>query len=597
MSSDMLARRILMLLATSSVGFLTLMTVFIFREGAPFIARIGLFGFLSTDWHPTAGIYGIALMIVGSAVVTLGALLLGVPLGLACAIVLAEMARPRLRALLKPAIEVLAGIPSVVYGFMGIVALLPWIRVHLGGAGASALAGAVILGIMILPTIIGISVDVLCAVPRAYREGALALGATEWQTIVRVVLPAARSGLVAAVILGMGRAVGETMAVIMVAGNSVQMPRSPLDSVRTLTANIALEMGYAAGEHRAALFATGVVLFLIIMVLNTTANLARGRKKARSPRRAVSAMLERFAAFRAARKAAPRGPDGASSGARPRKVHPRTVQAAARVLLWSMMAATLLVLLVIVGFVLERGIPHLSWTFLSAAPSDSGRGGGIFPMFVGTLAVTSLAVLLATPLGLGTAIFLTEYTREGRLTRLLRFGAECLAGVPSILFGLFGFVFFVVTLGLGWSILAAGLTLAFMILPTVIRTSEEAIKAVPRVHREVSLSLGASKWQTIVRVVLPSAIPGIVTGVILGVGRSISETAAVIFTAGSSLPRAVPTSLFDGTRTLSVHFYQLAREAISADNAYATAALLVVSILAINVVAYALMDRFMRRYR
>ncbi|WP_236644135.1 phosphate ABC transporter permease subunit PstC [Sorangium cellulosum] len=593
----MLARRILMLLATSSVGFLALMTVFIFREGAPFIARIGLFGFLSTDWHPTAGIYGIALMIVGSAVVTLGALLLGVPLGLACAIVLAEMARPRLRALLKPAIEVLAGIPSVVYGFMGIVALLPWIRLHLGGAGASALAGAVILGIMILPTIIGISVDVLCAVPRAYREGALALGATEWQTIVRVVLPAARSGLVAAVILGMGRAVGETMAVIMVAGNSVQMPRSPLDSVRTLTANIALEMGYAAGEHRAALFATGVVLFLIIMALNTTANLARGRKKARSHRRAVSAMLERFAAFRAARKAAPRGPDGASSGARPRKVHPRTVQAAARVLLWSMMAATLLVLLVIVGFVLERGIPHLSWTFLLTAPSDSGRSGGIFPMFVGTLAVTSLAVLLATPLGLGTAIFLTEYTREGRLTRLLRFGAECLAGVPSILFGLFGFVFFVVTLGLGWSILAAGLTLAFMILPTVIRTSEEAIKAVPRVHREVSLSLGASKWQTIVRVVLPSAIPGIVTGVILGVGRSISETAAVIFTAGSSLPRAVPTSLFDGTRTLSVHFYQLAREAISADNAYATAALLVLSILAINVAAYALMDRFMRRYR
>lgn len=597
MSSDVLARRVLMLLATSSIGFLALMTVFIFREGAPFIARIGLLGFLSTDWHPTAGIYGIALMIVGSAVVTLGALLLGVPLGLACAIVLAEMARPRLRALLKPAIEVLAGVPSVVYGFMGIVALLPWIRVHLGGAGASALAGAVILGIMILPTIIGISVDVLCAVPRAYREGALALGATEWQTIVRVVLPAARSGLVAAVILGMGRAVGETMAVIMVAGNSVQMPRSPLDSVRTLTANIALEMGYAAGEHRAALFATGVVLFLIIMALNTAANLARGRKRARSPRRPMSAMIERFAAFRAARRTATRGPNSAKAGARPRRLPPRTAQAVARVLLWSMMAATLLVLLGIVGFVLERGIPHLSWTFLSTAPSDSGRSGGIFPMFIGTLAVTSLAVLLATPLGLGTAIFLTEYTREGRLTRVLRFGAECLAGVPSILFGLFGFVFFVVTLGFGWSILAAGLTLAFMILPTVIRTSEEAIKAVPRVHREVSLSLGASKWQTIVRVVLPSAIPGIVTGVILGVGRSISETAAVIFTAGSSLPRAVPTSLFDGTRTLSVHFYQLAREAISAQNAYATAALLVLSILAINVAAYALMHRFMRRYR
>ncbi|MFS8065089.1 MAG: phosphate ABC transporter permease PstA, partial [Byssovorax sp.] len=534
--------------------------------------------------HPTAGVYGIALMIVGSAAVTLGALLLGVPLGIACAIVLAEMAGPRLRALLKPAIEVLAGIPSVVYGFMGIVLLLPWIRGHLGGAGASALAGSIILGIMILPTIIGISVDALSAVPRSYREGSLALGATPWQTIHRVVLPAARSGLVAAVILGMGRAVGETMAVIMVAGNSVQMPRSPLDSVRTLTANIALEMGYAAGEHRAALFATGIVLFLIIMVLNTAANLARGHRRARAPRRAAPA-------------AASSRSVGIGRSARPRRVRPRTVQLVMRALLWSIMAATTLLLLFIVAFVLERGAPHLTWTFLSTAPSDSGRSGGVFPMFIGTLEVAGLAALLATPLGLATAVYLTEYTREGRLTRLLRFGADCLAGVPSILFGLFGFVFFVITLGFGWSILAAGLTLTFMILPTVIRTSEEALKAVPRAHREVSLSLGASKWQTIVRVVLPSAIPGIVTGVILGVGRSVSETAAVIFTAGSSLPRSAPTSLFDGTRTLSVHFYQLAREAISADNAYATAALLVLSILVINGVAYALMNRFMRRYR
>jgi phosphate transport system permease protein len=596
----MLARRILLLLATSGIGFLALMTVFIFREGAPLIVKVGLSNFLSTDWHPTAGAYGITLMVVGSAAVTIGALLIGVPLGIACAIVLAEMARPRLRALLKPAIEVLAGIPSVVYGFMGIVVLLPWIRTYLGGAGASALAGSVILGIMILPTVIGISVDVLCAVPRSYREGALALGATEWQAICRVVLPAARSGLVAAVILGMGRAVGETMAVIMVAGNSVQMPRSPLDSVRTLTANIALEMGYAAGEHRAALFATGIVLFLVIMVLNTAANLARGRQQARSPRRAVSAAAlgQRAGAGRsAARSTMGERADVMSPGAKRRALRPRTVQTAARTILWSTMAATIFVLLFIVAFVLERGVPHLSWTFLSAAPSDSGRSGGVLPMLAGTLAITTLAALLATPLGLGTAIYLTEYTREGRFTRLLRFGTECLVGVPSILFGLFGFVFFVVTLGFGWSILAAGLTLAFMILPTVIRTSEEAIKAVPRAHREVSLSLGASKWQTIVHVVLPSASPGIVTGVILGVGRSISETAAVIFTAGSSLPRVVPTSLFDGTRALSVHFYQLAREAISADNAYATAALLVLSILVINVAAYALMNRVMRRYR
>jgi phosphate transport system permease protein len=216
---------------------------------------------------------------------------------------------------------------------------------------------------------------------------------------------------------------------------------------------------------------------------------------------------------------------------------------------------------------------------------------------VGTLAVTALGVALATPLGLGTAIYLTEYTAEGRMTRVIRFGADCLAGVPSIIFGLFGFVFFVITLGFGWSILAGGLTLAFMILPTIIRTSEEAIRAVPRQHREVALSLGASKWESIYKVVVPTGLPGIVTGIILGVGRSISETAAVIFTAGSSLSHVIPTSVFDGTRTLSVHFYQLAREGISAEKAYATASVLVVAILAINVTAYALMERFMKRFR
>jgi phosphate ABC transporter permease protein PstC len=273
--ADRFVERGLLLVAFTSVAVLASITFFIVREGAPLIYRAGLGNFLSTDWHPTAGRYGIALMIVGSAVVTAGALALGVPLGIACAIVLAEMAPHRARQILKPTIEILAGIPSVVYGFMGIVVVLPWIRRHLGGPGASGLAAAVILGVMILPTIIAISLDALQAVPRSYREGSLAMGATQWQTIRRVVLPAARSGIVAAVILGMGRAVGETMAVVMVAGNAVQLPHSPLDPVRTLTANLALEMGYAAGDHRAALFATGIVLFLVIVVLNSVAGLAR----------------------------------------------------------------------------------------------------------------------------------------------------------------------------------------------------------------------------------------------------------------------------------------------------------------------------------
>jgi phosphate transport system permease protein len=287
---DKIVERGLLLLALSSIAILASITFFILREGAPLIYKVGLANFFSTDWHPTAGHYGIALMIVGSAVVTAGALTLGVPLGIACAIVLGEMAPPRARQFLKPAIEILAGIPSVVYGFMGIVVVLPFIRRHLGGPGASGLAGAVILGIMILPTVIAISLDALQAVPRSYREGSLALGATQWQTIRRVVLPGARSGIIAAVILGMGRAVGETMAVVMVAGNAVQLPHSPLDPVRTLTANLALEMGYAAGDHRAALFATGIVLFLVIVVLNGVAGLARSRRDKPRVKRLASAI-------------------------------------------------------------------------------------------------------------------------------------------------------------------------------------------------------------------------------------------------------------------------------------------------------------------
>ncbi len=276
------------------------------------------------------------------------------------------------------------------------------------------------------------------------------------------------------------------------------------------------------------------------------------------------------------------------------RLDPRATQRIVRSLLWGMTAVTIAVLLFIIVFILRKGLPAIDLAFLTKNPVDMGKGGGIFSTILGTVVLSALAILIATPLGVGTAIFLTEYTWEGPLTRVIRFGAECLAGIPSIIFGLFGFILFVTKLGFGWSILSGALTLAFMLLPTIIRTSEEAIKSVPPVYRTVSFSLGGTKWQTVTRVVLPSALPGIATGVILSLGRSIGETAATIFTAGSAL--RLPTSIFSSTRTMSVHFYIMAREGISMPRAYGTAAILIISILAINIATYALMNKFIRKY-
>ena len=277
-----------------------------------------------------------------------------------------------------------------------------------------------------------------------------------------------------------------------------------------------------------------------------------------------------------------------------KRLGPRVEQKVAQTTLWVMTLVTVGVLLFIIFFILRRGLPVLSLEFLTANPADMGKAGGIFSTIVGMAALTALAILIAAPLGVGTAIYLTEYTWGGPVTRVIRFGAECLAGIPSIIFGLFGFILFVTKLKFGWSILSGGLTLALMLLPTIIRTSEEAIKSVPPAYRTVSFSLGSTKWQTVTRVVLPSAIPGIVTGIVLSVGRSIGETAATIFTAGSAL--RMPTSIFSSTRTMSVHFYILAREGISMSKAYGTAAVLIIAILGINILTYYLMNRFIKKY-
>lgn len=275
------------------------------------------------------------------------------------------------------------------------------------------------------------------------------------------------------------------------------------------------------------------------------------------------------------------------------RISPKFTQALAVLLLGSATLLTVVVLFFVIAFVLVKGLPGVTWEFLTCAPKEMGKEGGILPTLVGTVLLPLLAIGIAVPLGVGTAVYLTEYTRETRMTRALRFGTDCLAGIPSIIFGLFGFIFFVVMLKMGWCLLSGALTLAIMVLPTIIRTSEEAIRSVPNAYREVSFSLGATRWETVMKVILPNALPGIVTGMVLGVGRSIGETAAVIFTAGSSL--RMPLTVFDSVRTMSVHFYILAREGISNEKAYATASVLIISVLLINLVAYTMMHRFISK--
>lgn len=270
------------LTAITSVAAVAIICVFLFSNGIPAIAEIGVFDFLGGQkWAPSnvPASYGIFNMIVASIYVTAGAIVIGVPIGIFTAVFLAKFCPKPLYKVLKPATELLAGIPSIVYGFFGLMVIVPFIRENFGGDGSSWLAASIVLGIMILPTIIGVSESAIRAVPESYYEGALALGATKERSVFKTILPASKSGVLAGVVLGIGRALGETMAVVLIAGNQVQIPNSLTDGLRTLTANIVLEMGYSTGLHRQALIATGVVLFVFILLITLSMQAIKSRSE------------------------------------------------------------------------------------------------------------------------------------------------------------------------------------------------------------------------------------------------------------------------------------------------------------------------------
>lgn len=278
--SEKIMRYVFMAAACVSILAVALICAFLFVNSIPALKQIGLGNFLlGRDWQPGNDVYGVFPMILGSIYVTVGAIIIGVPIGVLTAVYLAKFCPPKIYRALKPGISLLAGIPSVVYGFFGIVVIVPLIRDIFGGKGMSMLAAMILLGMMILPTIIGVAESAIRAVPQSYYEGGLALGATHEESVFFTTLPAAKSGILAGVVLGVGRAIGETMAVMMVAGNQPRMPAGIFKGVRTLTANIALEMGYAADLHRDALIATGAVLFVLILLINLLFAAAKKRAK------------------------------------------------------------------------------------------------------------------------------------------------------------------------------------------------------------------------------------------------------------------------------------------------------------------------------
>ena len=271
---------VFMLCACVSILSVALICIFLFANGIPAMTKIGFFDFIfGQKWRPSNEVFGIFPMIIGSIYITARAVVIGVPIGILTAVYLARFCPEKLYKVIKPAVDLLAGIPSVVYGFFGLCVIVPFVRNYIGGDGNSILTASILLGFMILPTIINVSESSIRAVPEKYYQGALALGATHERSVFCTVVPAAKSGIMAGIVLGIGRAIGETMAVIMVAGNQARMPKGILEGIRTMTSNIVMEMGYATDLHREALIATGVVLFVFILIINTLFSILKNRDK------------------------------------------------------------------------------------------------------------------------------------------------------------------------------------------------------------------------------------------------------------------------------------------------------------------------------
>lgn len=544
----------------------------------------------SADWNPTPPeddppSYGALLFVYGTVATSLIAMLVAVPLGVGAAAYLSEIAPPRVRTVSSFLLELLAAIPSVIFGFWAVEFLA---KRGLGPAydlfglkhqsGEGIVAAGLVLAVMVLPYITALTFDVLQAVPRSQREGALAVGATRWQTIRNVVLPYARPGTVAACVLALGRALGETMAVTMVIGNAQHLDLSLTatgDSIPSIIAK-QLHETTAASPERPVLIALGLVLLAITVLTNVLARVLLGW--ASRPRVRTGAPVR-------VADAAPVPPrDPADVGPARRRAERDD-----RLMTWVLGGCqflTVVPLFLILGYIAYKGAGHVSGAFFTNLPNDAPPG--LYHALVGSATLVALASAFAVPIGLTAAVLLSEY-RNSRWVAPVRFVAELLGGVPSIIIGVFAFAILVVPFWLGprdrpwgFSAWAGGFALGVMMLPVLIRSAEEAMRLVPNSLREASYALGASRRQTVLRVVIPAALPAIITGVLLAVGRIAGETAPLILTARGS--QYVAQSLSQPTPSLPYYVYDFAKRPDEAlkNLAWAGAFVLVVAVLLLN---------------
>lgn len=550
-----------------------------------------------SKWTPNGAnpSFGLLPLLTGTLLVAGGALLIGAPLGIGAALYLSEFAGKRIRSIAKPVIEVLAGIPSIVYGFFALLIISPIFQRYFGASYFNAASAIVVMAIMVLPIIVSVSDDSMKAVPKHLREASLAIGATKWETSVKVVMPAASSGIVASLLLGLARALGETMVVVLAAGSIARLTLNPFEEVQTMTAYIAqVATGdIPPGVAVSAAFAVGLVLFIITYIINIIAGKVVIRIKQGGSSAKKQTWLTRYAK---------KIYTTVSSVVhhlflRP---HDKTISLRHRYLKGkigiAIVANCLLIAVVFLVFLLvsifEQGLSSINWTFLTSFPSATPSKAGIYPVIIGSIYLVCLTLVFAVPMGVGAAIYLNEFAKDNRYTRFLRRIIQNLAGVPSIVFGLVGLSVFSRLFGFGPSLLAGSLTLAIMILPVIVVATEESLKGVPDSFREASRGLGATKWQTVRYHVIPYAIPGTLTGVILALSRAIGETAPILF-IGSLFAKTAPSGILDGFLALPITiFYWTRHPKIQFhDLAASTIIVLIVILLSMNLAAIIIRQR------